>query len=311
MSSVPAWAWTAFAVLVLACLVVDLLAHRHHVPGRRSAVFWTLGWVAVAALFGAAVSAVLGPDAGIDYFTAYLLEKSLSVDNVVVFLVVFGALGIPQHSQRRVLTWGVFGALITRGLFIFVGAAVLERWHWLLYVFGALLVFAGAKMLRPEKHDAERPSILRFLERHLRWTQGLRGERFLVKEKGAWLATPLLMALIAIESADIVFALDSLPAAFSVTEEPFLIYSSNAFAMLGMRSLYVVLADTLAKLRYLRLGLAATLVFVGLKMVANPWVHVPHWLSLAIVVVLVGASVGASLLADRARPRKATRPITA
>ncbi len=208
-----------------------------------------------------------GATAGQEVLAAYLLENSLSVDNLFVFLLVFTSLKIPQLEQRRVLTWGILEAVFTRGALIFAGAAAIQRWHTLTYVFGGVVVVAAVKLLRaPPAEDTDSPVVL-WLERHLAWTRELHGHHFLVRESGKLVATPLMLALIAIELTDIVFAIDSAPAAFAVTEEPFLIYRSNLLAILGLRALYVVLAGVLADLRYLRFGLAAVLACAGIKLI--------------------------------------------
>jgi len=293
---VPVWAWGLLAGLMLLLITIDLLAHRgDHVDSKKRALLWSVAWIGVSLLFNGWVALKFGREAGEQFLAAYLLEKSLSVDNLFVFLLIFGALKIPSAEQRRVLTWGIIGALVTRGLFIAAGAAVLERWSGVAYVFGALLVFTGLKMLK-EPDEEEEPKIIGWLERHLPWTKQLDGHHFFTKRTGKWLATPLFVALIAIELTDVVFAVDSVPAAFAVTQEPFLVYSSNVFAILGLRALYIVLAGALADLRYLRFGLAAVLSFAGVKMLITKWVHIPPLLSVGIIVFCIGGAVVASIL---------------
>ena len=295
---VPTWAWGLLAGLMVILITIDLLAHRgDRVDSRRSALGWSIGWIAAAVVFGGFVAVYFGSNAAEQYFAAYLLEKSLSVDNLFLFVVIFGALGIPMAEQRRVLTWGIIGALVTRGVFIALGSAVLHRWHEVTYVFGAILVITALKMLRGG--DGKPSKLLPWLERHLPWTNERAGHHFLVRRAGRWVATPLLLALIAIELTDVVFAIDSIPAAFAVSEDPFVVYSSNVFAVLGLRALYVVLVGALEKLRYLRYGLAAVLAFAGGKMLAASWVHVSPLASVAVIAVIIGAAVAASLLATR------------
>jgi tellurite resistance protein TerC len=236
-----------------------------------------------------------GSEAGEQFFAAYLLEKSLSVDNLFVFLIVFGALSIPAAEQRRVLTWGIFGAVVTRGVLIFAGAAAVHRWHALTFVFGGILVISAFRLLRSKKSE-EDSRLLRWIERRVPWTPKLHGHKFVVRDEGRWVATPLLLALVAIELTDIVFAVDSVPAAFAVTEEPFLIYSSNLFAILGLRALYIVLAQALAELRYLRHGLATILAFAGGKLLAAPWIKIPPLLSVGIIALCLAVAVVASLV---------------
>lgn len=293
--NVPAWAWALLAALVIVSIIVDLFAHRgDHVDSKKRAIIWSLVWVGVSLLFNLGVAIGFGADAGEQFLAAYLLEKSLSVDNLFVFLLVFGALGIPAAEQRRVLTWGIFGAIVSRGVLIFAGAAAIERWHWLTYVFGAILVIAGAKLLR-EPGPAADNKLLGWLERHVPWTPRLDGHRFITREGARKVATPLLLALIAIELTDVVFAIDSVPAAFAVSKEPFIIYSSNLLAILGLRALYVVLAKALADLRYLRFGLAAVLVFAGVKLLIASWVAIPPLISVAVIAACITIAVVASL----------------
>lgn len=299
---VPVWAWALLAVLLVFFLVLDLVAHRgDHVDSRKRALVWSLVWVGAALGFNAFVWWRFGSEAGQQWFAAYVLEKSLSVDNLFLFLVVFAALGIPSTEQRRVLTWGIIGALLTRAVFIVAGVAALQRWHEITYVFGALLIYTAVKLARGgESHG--KPKSLGWIERHVPWTPELQGHKFIARVGGRVVATPLLVALVAIEIADIVFALDSIPAAFAVSDEPFILYSSNVFAVLGLRALFIVLASALEGLRYLKYGLVAVLAFAGLKMLAAPWVHVPALLSVGVICVCIGAAVVASVLhARRAR----------
>lgn len=305
---VPAWAWALLACLVVASIAIDLFAHRgDRVDSKSRALVWTLVWVAVAAAFGGWVAARFGAVAAEEYFAAYLLEKSLSVDNLFVFLLVFGALKIPAKEQRRVLTWGILGAIVCRGALIFAGAAAIERWHALTYVFGGILVFAAFKLLRGGEQKEEDSAVLRWLEKHVRWTRTLHGHKFFVREGGKRMMTPLLLALIAIELTDVVFAIDSVPAAFAVSEEPFILYSSNLFAILGLRALYVVLAGALADLRYLKYGLAAVLAFAGAKLLVASWVKLSPLLSIGIIAGCLAVSIVASVAANR-RERRISQP---
>jgi tellurite resistance protein TerC len=295
---VPSWAWALLAVVMIVLIAIDLFGHRgDRIDTRRGALAWSVVWIAFAVAFGGFVAVYFGADAAEQYFAAYLLEKSLSVDNLFLFLVVFGALGIPATEQRRVLTWGIIGALVTRALFIALGSAVLSRWHEVTYVFGAILVVTALKMLR--ESDGKENKLLPWLERRLPWTSERHGHHFIVRRAGRWVATPLMLALLAIELTDVMFAIDSIPAAFAVSEEPYIIYSSNVFAVLGLRALYVVLVGAIAKLRYLRYGLSAVLAFAGAKMLAASWVHVPPLASVAVIAAIIGASVVASVIATR------------
>ena len=295
---VPSWAWALLAVVMIVLIAIDLFGHRgDRIDSRRGALAWSAVWIAAAVAFGGFVAVSFGAEAAEQYFAAYLLEKSLSVDNLFLFLVVFGALGIPATEQRRVLTWGIIGALVTRALFIALGAALLQRWHEVTYVFGAILLVTAIKMLRSGDGSSDR--LLGWLERYLPWTRERSGHRFVVKSGGRWLATPLLVALLAIELTDVMFALDSIPAAFAVSEEPFVVYSSNVFAVLGLRALYVVLLGALVQLRYLKYGLSAVIAFAGAKMLAAPWVTISPLMSVGVIAVVIGAAVIASVIATR------------
>ena len=305
------WAWAGFLALVLGLLALDLgVFHREDRPvGTREALAWTAVWVAVALAFGGVVWWMAGPDDALDYLTGYLVEKSLSVDNLFVFVVIFGALGIPAALQHRVLYWGILSALVLRGAMIWAGVALLARFGWLLYVFGAFLLVTGVRLALPrhgEPHP-ERSPAYRVLRRVVPSTPRLEGHRFFVREGGRLLATPLFLALALVEVSDVVFALDSIPAIFGITLDPFIVFTSNVFAILGLRSLYFALATMLQRFTALKYGLAAVLVFIGAKMLAAPWVHVPPAISLAVVLALLGGSVLVSVV----RSRRAGSPAAA
>ena len=292
---VPVWAWALLALVVTISVCIDLFAHRgDHVDSKKRALAWSIGWIAVSLAFNAFVAIHMGIEAGEQFLAAYLLEKSLSVDNLFVFMLVFATLRIPATEQRRVLTWGIAGAIVTRGILIFAGAAAVKEWHSILYVFGGLLVFAAIKLLHEPEQEQENKMLV-WLSRHLPWSRTLEGHHFVTRRNGRLLGTPLLLALIAIELTDIVFAIDSVPAAFAVTEEPFIIYSSNLLAILGLRALYIVLAGVLAELRYLRYGLAAVLFFAGAKLLLSKWIHVPPLVSVGVIATFIGIAVVASL----------------
>jgi tellurite resistance protein TerC len=306
-AEIPYSAWLVFAGVVAVSLAADLFGHRGgRSLSRRAAAVWTVVWVSVALLFGGWVALALGRDSAEDFVTAWLIEKSLSVDNLFVFLVVFGNLRIPQADQHRVLFWGILGAFVTRAAFIASGAALLAAWHGAVYALGAFLVFTGIKALRASGSEGE-GRILSFVKRHLRVTSRTDTGRFFVVEGGRRVATPLLLALVVIEVTDVFFAIDSIPAVFSVSSEPFIVYSSNVFAILGMRALYLVLADLLADLKYLRYGLSAILVMAGAKMLVSPWLHVPHVVSLLAIVMALTAAIVPSLVA-RTRARRGGPP---
>ena len=303
---VPAWAWVVFAVVVVASLTIDLALHRGgHGNSRRSAIVWSCVWIGISLLFAGFIGIELGGVVAQDFLTAWLVEKSLSIDNLFVFLVIFRRLEIPRAEQHRVLFWGIIGAFFTRALFVAAGSAVLARWHLATYVLGAFLVLTGAKTLRshPDREGKE-SRIVRFLERRLPVTSRMNGHAFTVVEDGKRVATPLLLALVAIELTDIMFAVDSIPAVFAISNEPFIVFSSNVFAILGLRALYLVLADIVANLEFLHYGLGALLVFVGAKMLSSELVHVPAWASLAITVAILTAAIAPSISVRRRRRRR-------
>jgi len=300
--------WAAFwCVIVLAFAADALLARRGgRTPGPRSAALWSAVWIGLALLFGAGIAWRFGADAGLTYLTAYALEKSLSVDNLFLFILVFSQTGIPPALQHRALFWGVFGALLMRGVLIGLGVLLLQRFHGLIYLFAALLVLAAGRMLWGESRERQLVEstcalCTSWIGRLMPITPVLQGSRFLARVDGRRVATPLLVALVAIESADLVFALDSIPAVFAVTTDPFLVYTSNVFALFGLRSLYFVLAAAVQELRFLRLGLAAMLLFVAAKMVLAGVVDVPPALSLAVVACIFAAAVVASKLVPGSR----------
>ena len=302
---VPAWAWALFGVVVLVSLAVDLVSHRGAERETRArAAAWSVAWLALGLLFGVWVAHRFGRDAGEDYATAYLVEKSLSVDNLFVFLVVFQRLRVSRPDQHRVLFWGILGALATRGLFIAGGLSLLQRWHGVVYVLGAFLVFTGIRTATTREDGGAEGRVLPLLRRHLPVTERMEPGRFTLVENGVRLATPLLLALIVIEVTDVMFSVDSIPAVFAVTDEPFLVYSSNVFAVLGMRALYIVLGGLLADLVYLRFGLAAILVFAGTKMVLSSRIAVPHAISLLVILGCLLASIVPSVVARRRAARR-------
>jgi tellurite resistance protein TerC len=305
---VPTWAWLFLGAVVLCSLAIDLLAHRGEGGGgRRWALAWSGAWIALALAFGGWIAFQFGLPAAEAYTTAYLIEKSLSVDNLFVFLLVFTRLNIPKGEQRRVLQWGILGAFVTRALCVAGGAALLSAWHGVVYVLGAFLIVTGVKAALDQPDEEEESKVLSFLRRHLPYTPRLNGHRFVSVENGRRVATPLLLALLVIEVTDVIFAVDSIPAVFSVSREPFIVYSSNIFAILGLRALYLVMEDLLSDLKYLRYGLGAILVFAGGKMLVSGFFHVPHLVSLLTVVVLLAASVVPSVIARR-RSAKAAPP---
>lgn len=311
----PAHAWPTLAVSLGVLLAVDLFSHR---GGRastpRAAILFTVLWVAAGLLFNVYVWATMGGDKAHEYLAAYLIEKSLSLDNLFVFLLIFQSMKIPKAEQHTVLSWGIFGALVFRALFVFLGVAAVERWEWVTYVFSAILLLAAIRAFREDPREQRESGIVRFLSRYLPVTRDVDGTRFFIHEaSGRWVATPLLVAVCAVELTDIAFAVDSVPAALSVSTDRFIVYSSNAFAILGLRALYHVVAGAIERLAYLHYGLAAVLAFAALKIGISEWVHIPAWISVLIVVACITAAGLVSWIVGRppARDKRGGRPASA
>jgi tellurite resistance protein TerC len=302
--------WVGFNLFVLLSLALDLgVFHRKaHKMAIREATFWSAVWIALALAFGYFIWHWHGPQRGLEYFTGYVIEKALSIDNLFVFLVVFRAFQVDETVQHRVLEWGILGALVMRGIMIAAGAALITRFDWIIPVFGLFLVYTGLHMLwKRDKHvHYEKNPIFRFANSHLRVSKSYRGCKFFVREAGQLLATPLFLVLIVIEITDVTFAVDSIPAIFGITRDPFIVYTSNVFAILGLRALYFLISDLLEYLRYLGIGLALVLIFVGGKMVLDPWWHISVGLSLAVVGMILLVTTILSLWAG---PRKKTAPV--
>lgn len=315
----PVWAWLMFLAIVLALLVFDLgfLGRRDRqadgrIIGVRESLWLSSFYIAIAVLYGGFVWYRFGGESGMDYFTGYLLEKSLAMDNIFVISLVFAYFRVPRRYQHRVLFWGILGVLILRAIFIGLGAALVNNFDWVLLIFGAFLLFTGIRMLHTggEPPRIEGNPLLQFLLRHLRVTKDVRGQRFFVREQTAegvrWLATPLFVALLMVEGADIIFAVDSVPAIFGITTDPFVVYTSNIFAVLGLRALYFTIAALLERFRYLDYALSAVLIFIGLKIFYDEFVgHVPAGVSLAVTLLLLGGGMLVSLLrAAREEPQQ-------
>lgn len=302
------WLWVGFNAFVIGMLAVDLgVFHRRaHAVSIREATLWTVVWISLALVFNAALYLWRGPEPALEFLTGYLIEKSLSVDNIFVFALIFSYFAVPAAYQHRVLFWGIIGALLMRGVMIALGAVLLKQFHWVIYVFGAFLVFTGVKMAlhRSAEVHPERNVLVRLFTRVLPTTAEYVDDRFFVRRAGRLLATPLMVVLLVVESTDLVFAVDSIPAIFAVTDDPFIVYTSNVFAILGLRSLYFVLAGVMDRFYYLKLGLSAVLVFVGTKMLIADFYKVPVGLSLVVVAGLLSIAIVASL----ARSRRATAP---
>lgn len=300
--------WIGFNLLVLALLALDLgvLHRKGREIGVREALLLSLGYLVLALGFGAGVYHALGAQAGTEFFTGYLIEKSLSVDNIFVFVLVFMHFAVPKTHQHKVLFWGILGALVMRAALIVTGAAIIETFHWVIYVFGAFLMFTGAKMLVTvgQEPNLEENRINRFMRSRFRVTEGFEGQKFFVRRAGVLYITPLLIVLVLIEFTDLVFALDSIPAIFAITTDPFIVYTSNVFAILGLRALYFALVGIIHRFHYLKYGLSLVLVAVGAKMILNAYFGkvVPTELALLITAVLIGGSMLVSVIKTRAVP---------
>jgi tellurite resistance protein TerC len=306
--------WVVLAVIVGGMLALDLLVLNRHAVAMpfRKAALWSAIWVTLGVGFGAFVVATQGGVVGGEYLAGYLIELSLSVDNLFVFALIFGAFGVPAIYQHRLLFWGILGAIVFRALFISAGIAILSAAHWVIYLLGVLLVVTGIRLAWTRDHAVhpERNPALRIFRRVVPMTEGFRGQSFVVREGGRRLATPLLAVLVAIEATDIMFALDSIPAVFAVTTDPFVVFSSNLFAILGLRSMYFLLAGMLDRFVYLKLGLAALLVFAGLKILAGVvHIDIPILLSLSMIVLILATSIVASLIATHPRKEEIAMPV--
>jgi tellurite resistance protein TerC len=296
------WLWVGFNAFVLVMLAVDLFVfHREaHAIRTKEALAWSIIWVVLAFVFGAGVYVFMGREAGLEYFAGYLIERALSIDNIFVFVLIFSYFNVPPRYQHRVLFWGILGALLMRGAMIAAGAYLIHQFHWVIYVFGAFLVFTGIRMARHSELaiDLETNPMIRLVRRLFPVSNGYHGEQFFVRENAGpasrLVVTPLFVVLALIETTDLVFAVDSIPAIFAVTDDPFIIYSSNIFAILGLRAMYFLLADVMDRFHYLKIGLSVVLGFVGIKMLLTDIYKIPIGLSLGVIVVVLGAAIGAS-----------------
>jgi tellurite resistance protein TerC len=303
------WMWLGFNVFVLFMLALDLgVFHRKaSVVTLRESMVWTFVWISLAAVFNLGVAHFMGPEKGLEFLTGYVIEKSLSIDNVFVFALLFGYFAVPPQNQHKVLFWGVLGALLMRAVMIVLGAALITKFTWLIYIFGAFLILTGIKMLVKKETplDPDRNPLVGLVKRFIPVTSQYHGDRFFVMVNGVRSATPLFVVLLLVEFSDLIFAVDSIPAIFAVTKDPFIVYTSNVFAIMGLRSLYFALSGVMDKFRYLKTGLGVTLAFVGVKMMLGhtEWKIDTH-VSLAVIVLILGASMLASLWAPPAGPVK-------
>jgi tellurite resistance protein TerC len=295
--------WGGFICFVLLMLALDLgvFNRKDHVVGFTEAAVWSCVWIGMSLIFNAGIFYYFGNERGLEFLTGYLIEKSLSVDNIFVFIVIFSSLGIPAIYQHRVLYWGILSALIMRAAMIFAGVAMLQRFHWLIYVFGVFLIVTGVRLYleRNKEEHPENSRVLRWVQRVVPSTHKFEGHNFFTVENGRRVATPLFMALVLVELSDVIFAVDSIPAIFAVTTDPFIVFTSNIFAILGLRSLFFILAGLVEKFRYLKVGLAVVLVFVGAKMTMMDVFKMPALISLGVILGTLAISVIASFYANK------------
>ncbi len=300
---VPLWAWFAVLGVILVMLAIDLFAHRDaHVIGVKEAAAWSALWVALGVAFGGVIWWWVGSEFAGQYYAGYLIEKSLAIDNVFVWAIIFSYFAVPRQYQHRVLFYGVIGALIFRGAFIAAGSALIASFAWILYLFGAFLLVTGYTMIkkRADHIDPSKSKVVALFKRFVPTTDEYDGQKFLTRRNGALVATPLLLVLVLVETTDIIFAVDSIPAIFAVTQEPFLVFTANAFAILGLRAMYFLLADLMHRFVYLKLGLGLVLIWVGVKLVLQVDIYkMPTWLSLGVVAVIIAVSIAASLISTR------------
>lgn len=303
ISTAPAWLWAAFSAGILVLLIIDLslFGKGDHKVSTKKALIESGIWISLALVFNAWYAYAFGAQLGVEFLTGYLVEKSLSVDNLFIILLIFGTFRIPAQHQHRVLFYGVLGAIILRAFFIILGAQLLQMFSWILYVFGGILVLTAIKFLREgdEKPELEDSWSIRFVKRFVPFTDKVDSRNFFVIENGVRKATPLFLALVVIEITDLIFAVDSIPAVFAVTQDAFVAFASNILAILGLRALYFVLADWVSQMRYLKPGLAGVLGFIGTKMLIMDWVHIPSWISLLVIAGILGAAALASVYAAR------------
>ncbi len=306
------WMWGGFGIFVVAMLAIDMFALGRkgaHKVGAREALIWSLVWFTLAMVFGAALWAWLDYTSGkaiadaraMEYLTGYLLEKTLAMDNIFVFVMIFSYFAVPLEYQKRILVYGVLGAIILRALMILIGAWLIAQFHWVLYVFGAFLLITGIKMFVFADHEpnlATNP-LLKWLRQHVRITDKYHADKFWITKNGVRWFTPMFLVLVLIEFSDVIFAMDSIPAIFAITNDPFIVFTSNIFAILGLRALYFLLADMTERFHLLKFGLALVLIFVGIKMLIVEWFKIPVAVSLGVVVAVLGTSMLLSLLATR------------
>ncbi|HEX5035823.1 MAG TPA: TerC family protein [bacterium] len=292
--------WAAFFVFVLVMLALDLFVfnRKSHEVKVREALAWSLVWITLALVFNYLLYLEFGKQHALEFLTGYLIEKALSVDNLFVFLVIFSYFAVPKRNQHRVLFWGILGALIMRAIFIFLGAVLIQKFSWIMYLFGAFLIFTGFKLLfqKGEEVHPEKNPVITLFKKMIPMVDHYKSDKFLLREHGKLFATPLLLVLVVVETTDVIFAVDSIPAIFAVTTDPFIVFTSNIFAILGLRALFFLLAGMMGRFHYLKYGLGLVLAFVGVKMVIVHWYKFPIGVSLGVIASLLGLSIVVSLL---------------
>jgi len=300
--------WLVFNILVMIMLVIDLgLNRKSHEISFRAALAWTTVWISLALLFNAGIYYYLGEIKALEFFTGYVIEKSLSVDNLFVFIMIFSYFQIPRLYQPKILKWGIIGALVMRAIFIFVGIELLEMFHWMIYLFGGILIITGTKMAfgGEEKIDPEKNLLVKLVRRFVPVTRRVHGDRFFINRNRVRAATPLFLALVMVESSDVIFAVDSIPAVFAVTRDPFIVYTSNVFAIMGLRALYFLLSNVMGMFAYLKLGVSFVLVFVGVKMLlADTRFEIPTYFSLGVIFGVLAISILISIVMGEERTRR-------
>ena len=292
--------WIGFFIVILGLLALDIVVfnRKAHEVRLKEALLWSAFWISIALIFNVVVYFHLGPESAVQYFTAYIIEKSLSVDNLFVFLMLFSYFKVPAIYQHKVLFWGIVGALVMRMVFIFAGIALIDKFHWMLYIFGIILIYSGVKMVKSKDVEVnpEKNPVLKLFRKFMPVTDRYHGGSFFVQQDSRWYATPLIVVLLVIETTDVVFAVDSVPAVLAISRDAFIVYTSNIMAILGLRALYFALAGVMQLFRHLHYGLAAILVFVGFKMIATDWIHIPIMLSLGVIAGVLAVSIAASVL---------------
>ena len=298
--------WVVFNIFIVSMLIIDLTIFNREPEeiSIRKALGWTAVWIILAVIFGIGLYYYMDPESSLDFFTGYLIEKSLSVDNIFVFLLIFTYFGVDPKYQHRVLFWGIFGALVFRLIFILIGVALIEQFHWVIYIFGAFLIFTGIKLAfeKDKEIKPNRNPVLKLVRRFVPVTKDFHGEKFFIKRNGKWIATPMFIVLVMIETTDVVFAFDSIPAIMAITRDTFIIYSANAFAILGLRALYFALSGVMRLFHYLHYGLALILVYVGTKMMLEDLVEIPTLVTLSVIILTISFSILISIIYPKKEP---------